>query len=323
MKLQKKTGRCILMILRICIHVNDMREVILRSLYKIFPFSVKGDAVYASNSLIDKEISCIINFYGRIHLLDGILWSLATQDVSKDKFEVILVEDKGGTIEGMQRVDKFCELLNIRYCAVSKNYGYMGDARNKGFSISAGKYILFLDDDTVILQRDFLRTLIAEFNSSGADAVIPRGMVSYCLLKGRYDFHDPYYPTSRCMAYSRAVLEELRGFVSAIIGQEDVEFTIRFIAAGKMYHRSQRLWYLHPPFILNNLNKPRAVGISFFGLRKKYPLLIWLTILLNGLRFIPFLFFPFKKKWRFQGLFSLGFLIGAIQGMFGKKMGYN
>jgi hypothetical protein len=78
---------------------------------------------------------------------------------------------------------------------------------------------LFLDDDTVILHKDFLSNLIGIFKSSGADAVIPHGTTGYGILKSKYDFHDPYYPTSSScfMAYSREVLKELGGFLLGIL----------------------------------------------------------------------------------------------------------
>jgi len=302
--------------------MDGLRVRLLRLVYRLFPFNLKGDLKVPLPE-VKKDISCIINFFGRTHLLEAILYSLLEQDLPEERFEVLLVEDRGGTEEGRKIAERFNNALDIRYYVLTENFGIMGYSRNTGVSAATGRYILLLDDDTVILQKDFLRTLIEEFQSSGADAIIPRGMASYYLLEGRYGYHEPYFPTSRCMAYTRETLEELRGFVSEIIGQEDVEFTIRFIASGKRYHRSEKLWYLHPPLILNNLNKPKAVGASFSGLRKRYPLLVWLMLLINGARFLPFLFFPFKKKWRIQGLFSLGFLSGVIQGISGKRPGYN
>ena len=302
--------------------MDGIRTGFLRFLYKVCPINLKGDAWLSEGEPV-VEVSCIINFYGRPDLLEGILYSLLEQDLSKDDFEVILVEDKGGTEEGREIAQRFSKYLNIRYYPLIENFGVMGYSRNYGLSKAKGRYILFLDDDTVILQRDFLSILIREFDETGADGIIPRGTASYNLIKGRYGFHDPYYPTSRCRAYKRNILQELGGFVSDMIGQEDVEFTVRFIAAGKGYYRSKRLQYLHPPLIMNNINKAKAVGVSFAGLRKRYPFLFWLLLIANSARFIPKLLFPFNTKWKMQGRFSLGFLTGMIYGLFGKKAGYN
>lgn len=294
----------------------SFRAKFLMAAYKFTPFSLKGD-INMNSVNPDYDISCVINFYGRINLLEGILYSLSAQNLPKEKFEVILVEDRGGTEDGRTIAEKFGEWLNIRYFALSENYGKMGYSRNVGLSKTKGKYVLFLDDDTVILDKNFLSNLIIEFEKSGTDSLIPFGSASYCLLKEKYSFHDPYFPTNRCVAYKRDVLKELGGFVSEIVGQEDVEFVIRFIASGRKFYNSQILEYFHPPLIINNLNKPAAVGSSFVKLKKRYPFFMWLLLLINGSRYLPLLLFPVNKKWLMQGKFSLGFLRGIILSMIG------
>ena len=300
----------------------ELRSKILIALFKLFPFSLKGDAKL-DNIKCSCSISCVINFYGRINLLEGILYSLASQDLPKEKFEVLLVEDRGGTKEGREIARRFGDVLNVRYFALSEKFGIMGYSRNLGLSQAQGEYVLFLDDDTVILRKDFLSTLSSIFKSSGADAVIPHGAASYGILKGKYDFHDPYYPTSRCMAYRREVMRDLGGFVSDIIGQEDVEFIIRFIASGRTFHQTATLEYYHPPLIVNKISKASAVGLSFAKLRGRYPFLLWLMLLVNGSRYLPLLLFPFKTKWRMQGRFSLGFLLGILYAAVGANAGYS
>lgn len=289
----------------------DLRTKVLLILYRLFPFPLRGDCALGEADP-DYRISCLINFYGRPHLLRNILSSLAEQNFPKRRFEVVLVEDREGTPEGSELVEGYRERLNVRYFTLKDNFGQMGYARNFALSNSRGKYILLLDDDTVILQRDFLTTLLKEFDRTHADALIPHGFASFCRLKGRYQFHDPYYPTSRCVAYSREALGDLCGYVSDITGQEDVEFTIRFLAAGKRAVRSASLEYLHPPLIVEGLGKPRAVGASFAKLRSKYPFPVWLMLLLNGARHLPLLLFPFNRQFLMQGRFALGFILGAL-----------
>ncbi len=105
---------------------------------------------------------------------------------------------------------------------------------------------------------------------------------------------------------------ELGGFVSLMTGQEDVEFTVRFLAAGKRAVRCSSLEYLHPPLLVDTLDKARAVGASFSKLRGRYPLLVWLSLILNGARHLPLLLLPFNKQFLMQGRFGLGFLLGAL-----------
>ena len=209
----------------------NIRLKSLIAAHKLFPISLKGDATIDDDAEI--ELSCVINFYKRSNLLRNILSCLREQDLPTEKFEVILVEDRGGTNEGRVIFEEFSTYLNLRYFTITENFGKMGYSRNFGLSKSSGRFILFLDDDTVILQRNFLSYLLEAFDISRADAIIPQGNASQCLLKGRYSFHDPHFPTNRCTAYRRDVLKDLGGFNSDITGQEDVEFYVRFIVSGK------------------------------------------------------------------------------------------
>ncbi len=259
------------------------------------------------------DISCIINYFDRFHLMENILSCLTEQTLPRDRFEVILVEDRGGSDEGRALAERFQTRLPIVNRPLPEHFGKMGFSRNYGLTHARGRYVLFLDDDTVILQPDFLATLIEEFERSQADMLIPRGSASFCLFPSRYAYHTPYYPTLRCTAYRREVLQELGGFVSSMTAQEDVDFTIRFLAAGKRYHRSTRLAYFHPHLIVDTPQKAKAVGISFARLRTRYPLPLWLLVIANGLRFLPLFLLPLREEWKMYARFSLGFLKGIVQ----------
>jgi GT2 family glycosyltransferase len=298
--------------------ITSMREMVLKALYKIFPFDLRGDcSVPPARDGI--KISCIINFYGRLDLLSGILHSLVQQDFPKDDFEVVLVEDRCGTDAGRKIAEAFADRLQIRYAPLDKNFGLMGYSRNYALSLSRGEFILLLDDDTVILQKDFLSVLFAFFlKHPRIDAEVPHGVASFSLIKGRYGYHDPYFMTSRCMAYRRSTLAELGGFVSDFIGQEDVEFVIRFHMAGKKAINIAELEYYHPPLLVNNLRKSMAVGQSFFRVKRRYPLAIWLLICLNCARHAPFFLVPFGR-FKEMGRFGLGFLLGVVSGICNRK----
>ncbi len=185
-------------------------------------------------------------------------------------------------------------------------------------SRTAGKYVLFLDDDTVILQKEFLSKMLALFGTTGADGIIPRGRAIWNLLRGRYGYHELYFPTSRCTAYRRDVLEELGGFVSDMVGQEDVEFVVRFHAAGRTFWKPPELEYFHPPLIVSNYRKPMAVGHSFYCLKERYPFAIWLLLLLNCSRHMPLFLLP-VRKFREMGRFGLGFVVGVLISPFSRK----
>jgi glycosyltransferase involved in cell wall biosynthesis len=297
-----------------------MRQNILRWLYKRFPFDLQGDCgVPPAEEGI--RISCIINFYGRLDLLAGILQSLAQQGFARNSFEVVLVEDRNGTDAGRQMAEQFSDRLQIFYLPLDRNFGKMGYSRNFGLKHSRGDIVLFLDDDTVIMQENFLDILDSIFEKdSDVDAVVPHGQASYALIDGRYDFHDPYFMTSRCTAYRRNVLSDLGGFISDFVGQEDVEFVIRFLLAGKHSLHAPQLCYFHPPLLVPNFRKPQAVGYSFSMLRTRYSTALWLLVIINCARHAPLYLLP-VRRFREMGRFGIGFIAGVISSLF-KKDGF-
>ncbi|MBW4054788.1 MAG: glycosyltransferase [Proteobacteria bacterium] len=297
-----------------------MRELVLQTLYRWCPFDLRGDCTVpaASDGI---TISCVINFYGRINLLEGILYSLQGQNFPRDRFEIVLVEDQGGTEAGRLAAEMFSKELPIRYLPLDTNFGRMGYSRNFGLHHSRGDYILFLDDDTVLKKDSFLSTLVTAFESNpDANALMPHGSAAYSLVDGRYDFHDPYFMTSRCTAYRRTVLAELGGFISNFIGQEDVEFVVRFTIAGKKSRKVPELNYFHPPLMVPNFRKPMAVGYSFLMLKSRYPMMLWLLVVLNCARHAPLYLLP-VRRFREMGRFGIGFLAGVVTALF-KKEGF-
>lgn len=300
-------------------NARGIRERFLGWLGQRYKFDLRGDLHEFAPLDKNIKISCIINFYGRLNLLAGILYSLVEQDFPKEHFEVILVEDRGGTPEGRAFCESFSDRVQIVYHPLDHHFGHMGYSRNFGLSKARGEFTLFLDDDTVILQNDFLDTLVASFISHpDISAIMPHGEASYALINDRYDFHDPFFMTSRCTAYRREVLRRLGGFMSSFIGQEDVEFVIRFLAAGFQSAAVPELRYRHPPLIVPNLTKPMAVGSSFYAIRKRYPLLIWLLAIINCSRHFPLIVAP-SRKLREMGRFGLGFFWGILTSPFRTK----
>jgi len=292
----------------------------LKLLYRISPFDLTGDCIVppASDNI---HISCVINFFGRLNLLQGILWSLTEQNYPLDQFEVLLVEDCKGTDSGQELALEFSQRLNIRYLPLDSNFGRMGYSRNFGLARSRGKIVLFLDDDTVIQQNNFLELLEEIFTQHlETDAVVPHGQASFSLINGKYNYHDPYFMTSRCTVYRRTVLAKLGGFMNHFVGQEDVEFVVRFLLAGKCARNSPELHYFHPPLLVPNFSKPMAVANSFYNLKRRYPLLIWLLLLLNCSRHAALYLLP-SRRCREMGRFGIGFISGLFVSLF-KKEGF-
>lgn len=289
-----------------------MREKILKILLKNPP---KGD-LWEWEKEDCYKISCVFVFWKRISLIKSILNCLLWQKFNKKNFEVILIEDKGGTELGRNLKDEFYS-LNISYFAPSTNHGKMGYMRNYGISKARGEIVLFLDDDTVILEPQFLSNLYNYFKiDASLMAVIPKGNASFCLIKPKYSYHDPYFFTNRCMAYRRKCLIELKGFDNNFIGQEDVEFAIRFLAKGYKYIKTDAIQYYHPPFIVKDLKKPQAVGYSFA--QSKYPFYLKILLVINGARWLCRIIYPTFKNIN-MAKFSVGFIFGFLKGLCKKE----
>lgn len=282
-----------------------IREKLLKLLLKECP---DGD-ITAFQQDSRYKISCNFVFYGRYDLMENILFCLDSQDFPKEDFEIILVEDRGGSDKGKCLLEKFPN-MNITYLAPKEGWGKMGFMRNWGLSRAKGETILFLDDDTVITDQAFLTKLHRHMTSSEKpDAVMPCGNASWSLIKGRYSFHDPYFYTNRCMAYKRQCLISLRGFNSKFTGQEDVELAIRFLYKGFKSVKSQNLSYYHPPLVCNDLSKAYAVGNSFA--ESNYSAFFKFFLLLNGSRWI-FLFLMPGMKNKHMARFACGFFKGFL-----------
>jgi hypothetical protein len=113
-------------------------------------------------------------------------------------------------------------------------------------------------------------------------------------------------------------LQELGGFMDHFVGQEDVEFVTRFTIAGKKVIKAEELHYYHPPLLVPDIRKPRAVGFSFFGLKGRYSWPVWLLLLANCARHA--LLWPLPaRRFKEQGRFGIGFLCGIVDGIRGKK----
>jgi glycosyltransferase involved in cell wall biosynthesis len=94
------------------------------------------------------EISVVIPTYNKAQYLALALASWCHQD--HDGFELIIVDD--GSTDGTPDVVRaYRDKLPIRYCRTS-NRGRAA-ARNQGTSIAAGRLVVFVDDDRVVMEN--------------------------------------------------------------------------------------------------------------------------------------------------------------------------
>ncbi len=103
-----------------------------------------------------KKVTVAICCYKQKKWLYRCLRSLASQTLSKEKFEVVIVNDEPG-----ERLDDICENmkdeLDIRLINNQKNLG-LPASLNKILSVARGRYFVRVDSDDYV-SRHFLQTM--------------------------------------------------------------------------------------------------------------------------------------------------------------------
>ncbi|HOW36321.1 MAG TPA: glycosyltransferase family A protein [Candidatus Omnitrophota bacterium] len=294
-----------------CLEVDGFNVRVLRRLYKIAPFSLKGDYNQNKSPSPKPLMSCLICASNRPKALNDLLEDLSGQDLESDKFEVVILNDGGG--ESIRAVvNLFTAKLPIAYRENAASKKMIGLLRNSTLEMSCGEYILFLDDDTRILQSDFLRKGLDLFNKQNPDIIIPFGEALYGIVKLKYSYFDHYsFGCAGCL-YKRGILEEVGGFNGNIPAYEDIEMGIRMFIQGVAIIKTDELVYFHPPFYFDSMQKPLSIGKSVLKLRRHYSFLVWLAVFLNALRFLPCGLVP---DLRYQQWFkiSLGVLLACFK----------
>lgn len=183
--------------------------------------------------------SIIVPVYNRPDEIDELLESLSKQ--SFREFEIIIVED-GSDNDCKQIVENYQSELNLHYHLIS-NSG-PGLARNHGASKAKGKWLIFLDSDTLIPEK-YLASIDDFIDSNNIDAfggadrdkddflpiqkAISYSMTSFFTtggIRGSKKSIEKFKPRSFNMGMKKSVFEALEGFSKMRYG-EDIDFSIR------------------------------------------------------------------------------------------------
>jgi GT2 family glycosyltransferase len=200
--------------------------------------------------------SVVICTYNRSHLLRRVLHSLAEQTLSRDKFEIIVVndgsdDDTAGVCETMQ-----AKMANMRYISAEKNIG-LSNAANLGILSSRGDYILFIDDDC-IAYKDWVERLISALDRESVVAgSIASPLENYIKLCHNISQFHPFMPGRKAgkvefiaganMGFRRSVLEELNGFQQGLRIPTDTELILRARMKGYQIYFAPDAVVTHDP----------------------------------------------------------------------------
>jgi len=190
-------------------------------------------------------VSVVIPTHARPRQLRGCLQALAQQQMRKDSFEVIVVDD--GSPEPLNSlVEEFVSDLGVRL--VRQNNAGPAAARNRGVVESFAPLVAFTDDDCRPYP-DWLRILVhtshripgaivggATHNGLNQDiyATTSQFIVDLVYLNFNKDCGDAYFLTSNNILCPRKYFLDIGGFDSTFrqAGAEDRDFCDRWRAAG-------------------------------------------------------------------------------------------
>ncbi len=229
--------------------------------------------------------SVIIPVYNRPDEVNELLVSLTKQHFTN--FEVLVVED-GSTVPCEEIVNKFREILDIKYF-FKPNSG-PGQTRNFGAERSKGDYLIILDSDCII-PEGYFDAVEAELKKEHADAfggpdradasfsdmqkAINYAMTSFFTtggIRGGKKKLDKFYPRSFNMGVKRDVYTNLEGFSKMRFG-EDIDFSIRIFKNNYKCRLFPDAWVYHKrrTDLKKFFKQVHNSGIARINLFKKYP----------------------------------------------------
>ncbi len=131
------------------------------------------------------KLSFIVPIYDVAPYLRMCVASLLDQDLSKNEYEIILVDD-----ESPDACPQICDEYaaaheNIR--VIHRENGGLSAARNSGIEVALGEYIMFVDSDDYI-EPNVLKGLLAQMERDNLDVL--RYRLQY--VNPQYEVFNPY-----------------------------------------------------------------------------------------------------------------------------------
>lgn len=213
-------------------------------------------------------ISVIVPVYNVENYLDKCIQSILSQ--SYKNFELILIED-GSTDRSKDICNKW-QKIDTRITIIHQKNSGVSRSRNKGLSISKGKYIAFIDSDDWIA-KDYLQTFITYVKKYDVD-IIASGTYNYynnapiekiqLTETGCLDFKkaNQYYQmmTSQhmtsptCKLYKKALIDNYNILFNEKINlAEDREFNLKYMSIVKTGYITSYVGYYYRRNIENSL----------------------------------------------------------------------
>ncbi|MBN1481690.1 glycosyltransferase [candidate division KSB1 bacterium] len=195
-------------------------------------------------------LSVIIPSYNRKDEIQELLTSLDAQDLDKDQFEVVVVDD--GSTDGTDGwIYDFSKTSDLDLSFIRQNHQGPGAARNLGMQTAKGDVFVFIDSDCLapsnwlsLIAKTFAEDPQVQAFGGRDDALadfpplllaINYSMTSFLTTGGMRGGAKKrlakFYPRSFNMGLHRNLYEQIGGFGTLRHGQ-DIEFSNRIIKSG-------------------------------------------------------------------------------------------
>lgn len=231
------------------------------STYQLMMDEAKQRAGKRDDEVVEPFVSIIIPVFNKVEFTRQCLDALYTHTKTDVPFEVIVVDNAStdGTPQYLQSVQ--AQHPNLRVVTNAENTGF-AHACNQGAQAAAGKYVLFLNNDTEV-QPGWLAAMLntpadyADADVVGSKLLFPDGTIQHAGVVIVRDmkknipvsaWHIGYRHqdsptfnrarslqavTAACMLVKKTVFEEVGGFDEAYWnGYEDVDFCLKVGQAG-------------------------------------------------------------------------------------------
>lgn len=216
-------------------------------------------------------ISIVIPTYRRADLLAEAIASVLTQTFTH--LEVIVVDDDGADIDTIRLMSRLKENSCVRYIRRSDFNKESGSqiCRNLGISNSTGRYLLFLDDDDILLPHCLEQRIAAFSEDPSLDFCVGQcltfknspsdGVDVWCAWTSSQDDlrmfleNDVPWQTSGPL-WKDSFLRRVGDWDVSIDKGQDYEFHVRALCAGGKYKRLDVIDYAW--------RRPRTDSMSSF-----------------------------------------------------------
>jgi glycosyltransferase involved in cell wall biosynthesis len=245
------------------------------------------------------DFSILIPTHNRLSTLSLTLQAVASQTGRTGDYEVLVIDDGSTdhTADGVRRIQKDYPVpLHYFYQPNRKQ----GAARNLGARNAQGRFLLFLGDDTLPVERfleehrkthethqsfgrqlsklvvigyttwpdDFVRTRFLDY-------VGEKGwQFGFSLIEDQEDVPFNFFYTSN-LSMSRDFFLEVGGFDENFqeYGWEDIELSVRLKSRGMkmIYNPASVTHHHHPMSLASFLDRQRKVGYSAWDFYKRHP----------------------------------------------------